>query len=192
MCGHPLHKSDAEIQKCPDCGSMASPVGADKCVACGRSFGTLLAASAEINAAKSDQCEHWSETPAHEVRTAKIGMAAILILLAGSLGITHALLSVLPNVGSDILSKYEDLVPPGKVLNGILGDYVLVAAMMFLTGVLAIACSMFAFMRTNFWGAMAGGVLGILAIGFLFGAFFALVGIILLATSKREFLAECA
>jgi hypothetical protein len=62
---------------------------------------------------------------------------------------------------------------------------------MFVFGVLSIALSMTALKRSNYPGAVAGAVFGIMAIGFLFGAFFGLMALILLLLSEREFLLEC-
>jgi len=142
-------------------------------------------------AAKVEECEHWSELPTHSVRTAKVGVGGILILLAGFLGIAHALLSVLPGTGEDILATYGSVIPEGDALNDILDTYGFYAGMMLLFGVLAVALSLFAFNRSRYDVALAGGVFGILAIGFLFGAFFGLIGLLLVATSKREFIPEC-
>ncbi|MCU0852848.1 MAG: hypothetical protein MUC90_06330 [Thermoplasmata archaeon] len=191
LCGHTLHASESEVQKCPECGSVAHAPDADKCIACGRSFTTVIEASKQAGPQKAEECEHWSEKPAHAVRTAKVGIAGTFILLAGVLGIVHAVMSVLPGIGEDIIATYENVIPQGEFLDGLMQDYVFVAALIFVSGVLAIGMSMFAFMKSNFYGSIAGGIFGILAIGFLFGAFFGLVGLLLVATSKREFLAEC-
>ncbi len=120
-----------------------------------------------------------------------IDMAGILILLAGALGITHALLTALPGTSSDLMYHYERIIPAGKFLNGVIRDNDFIAILMFIAGALSMALSMAVFKRTNLTLAISGGVLGIIAIGFLFGAFFALVGLILIAVSKRDFLLEC-
>jgi hypothetical protein len=80
----------------------------------------------------------------------------------------------------------------GKFLDGVLQDHVAVSMLMFVFGALSVALSMTALKRSNYAGAVAGAVFGILSIGFLFGAFFGLMALILLAISKREFLLECA
>jgi hypothetical protein len=140
---------------------------------------------------KAEECEHWSERPTHSIRTAKVGVGGILILLAGFLGITHALLSVMPETGQSILDTYESVIPQGEALNEILDTYEFYAGLMMFFGVMAVALSMFAFNRSRYAGAIAGGIFGVLAIGFLLGAFLGLVGLLLVATSKREFLPEC-
>ena len=83
------------------------------------------------------------------------------------------------------------MIAPGETLNEILDSYEVYAGLMMLFGVLAVVLSMFAFNRSRFDGALAGGVFGVMSIGFLFGAFFALVGLLLIATSRREFIPEC-
>jgi len=140
---------------------------------------------------KPEECEHWSELPTHSLRTAKVSVGGILVLLAGFLGITHALLSVLPGTGEDILGTYGSVIAPGEALNDLLESYEIYAGLMFVFGVLAVALSMFTFNRTRFNGALASGVFGILSIGFLFGSFLAIVGLLLILTSKREFIPEC-
>lgn len=56
---------------------------------------------------------------------------------------------------------------------------------------LAIAGGVFALTRTRYELALMGGVSSIAAIGFFIGAFLALVAVLLLATSRKEFLPEC-
>jgi hypothetical protein len=121
-----------------------------------------------------------------------IDMAGILILLAGALGITHALLSSLPGTSAGILERYENLIPAGEFLDGIIQDNEVIAILMFAAGALAMGLSMSVFMRGNFSLALGGAVLGIVSVGFLLGAFFALVGLLLLVVSRREFLLECS
>jgi len=173
---------------CPACGWDAEK-GAVVCPSCGSKIHHEHEHEPEMT--RAEECEHWSEIPTHSVRTAKVGVAGILILLAGFLGITHALFSVLPETGEDVLSAYESFFPSGEALDEVLQSNQILAAVMMLFGVLAVAFSMFAFNRSRFNGALAAGVFGIASIGFLFGAFFAIVGLLLIATSKREFLPEC-
>jgi len=121
-----------------------------------------------------------------------IDMAGILILVAGALGITHALLSALPSTSTDIMYHYERIIPAGKFLNGVIQDNDFLAILMFAAGALAMGLSMSVFKRSNLMLAFTGAVLGIIAIGFLLGAFFALVGLLLIAVSRREFMLECS
>lgn len=190
ICGWGLKPADEGYKSCPECGSVHTPASADTCVSCGWNFGPPKHLP-EKAAASPESCEHWSELPAHSQRSAMIDMAGILILVAGALGITHALLSALPGTSSDILNHYERIIPAGRFLDGVIQDNGFVAVLIFIAGALAMGLSMSVFKRTNLTLAVSGAVFGIIAIGFLFGAFFALVGLILLAVSKREFLLEC-
>lgn len=188
FCGHSMRTDAAVPPACPACGWDVEK-GAVVCPSCGSAIHHEQ--GKKPGAPKAEECEHWSELPTHSVRTAKVGVGGVLILIAGFLGIAHALLSVLPGTGEDILATYESVIAPGEVLDDLLESYVALAGLMMLFGVLAVALSMFAFNRSRFDGALAGGVFGILSIGFLFGAFLAIVGLLLIATSRREFIPEC-
>lgn len=190
MCGRPLAERDQGTEVCPGCGAVHARSSGDTCISCGWNFGAPKRPP-EKTEAGPEACEHWSELPAHTHRTAMIDMAGILILLAGALGLTHALLAALPETGDEILTRYENIIPAGEFLNSVIRDYAFVSALMFVAGILTMGLSMSVFKRTSLWLSVAGAVFGIIAIGFLIGAFFAVVGLILLAASKREFLLEC-
>ena len=190
MCGHPLHFSEAEVRKCPQCSSMATPIGEERCVSCGWNFKTNQPVPPNEVREPAD-CEHPAEAELHTVRSFSVDLAVIFMLLAGGLGIIHALLTAMPGSGPAILSNYERIIPMGRFLDGVLQNHVAVSMLMFVFGSLCIAQSMTALKRSNYSGAVAGAVFGILSIGFLFGAFFGLMALILLAISKREFLLEC-
>jgi hypothetical protein len=193
MCGHPLHLTEGEVRKCPQCSSTATPLGTDRCIACGWDFGTHQPLpTKEEPSAERGECEPAAEAPLHTVRTFGVDLAVIFMILAGGLGIIHAILASLPDTSREILSSYESVIPMGEFLDGVLQDHVAVSVLMFVFGVLAIVLSMTALRRSSFPGALAGAVFGILSIGFLFGAFFGLMALILLVISKREFLLECA
>ena len=138
-----------------------------------------------------EACVHWSEAPEVPIRTAGIMVAGVLILLSGFLGIAHATLSLTPELGGDFLDAYESWIPPGAFLNSVMSDYNLFAGLVFVFGVIAVACSMFALRITNFTGAVLGAIFGILAIGFLLGAAFGLLGLLLLLAYRKEFLLAC-
>lgn len=194
MCGHPLHFSESEVRKCPKCSSMATPIGEERCIACGWDFGANhhAVSLSEAREVDSAECEYPTEAPLHTVRSFTVDLAAIFMLLAGGLGIFHGLLAALPGTSREILATYEDVIPAGKFLNDILQDYVFVSVLMLVFGGLSIVLSMSAIKRSSYALALAGSVFGIMSIGFLFGAFFGLMALILLVISKREFLLECA
>ena len=76
-------------------------------------------------------------------------------------------------------------------MDEVLNDYQLLSVMILVFGLLAVAMSIFVFTRSRFNGAIAAAIFGILSIGFLVGAFFSIVGLLLVVTSKREFIPEC-
>ena len=185
LCGYPLPSV------CPECGTVHAPSEHNTCISCGWDFGAPKRLP-EKDDASPEACEHWSEKPIHTNRTAMIDMAGILILLAGALGIAHALLSMLPGTSENLLRQYENLIPAGEFLDGVIQDNQIIAVLMFVAGVLAAGLSMSVFRRGSFMLSLGGAALGIVAVGFLLGAFFALVGLLLLAVSRREFLLECS
>ncbi|MEM0343212.1 MAG: hypothetical protein QXJ32_04935 [Thermoplasmata archaeon] len=138
-----------------------------------------------------EACVHWSEASKQAIRTAGIKVAGVLILVAGFMGVTHSTLSLSPEFGGDFLDAYEAWIPPGAFLDSLMADHSLYAGLVFVFGVGAVACSMFALRITSFRGAVLGGVLGILAVGFLLGAAFSLLALILLVVYKKEFLLAC-
>ena len=192
MCNHPLHLSEAEIRKCPQCNSIETPIGEEKCISCGWDFSTTHKppekAAPDV---KPAECEYPEEAELHTVRSFGVELAVIFMLLAGGLGIMHALLAALPNTSNEILSNYGRIIPAGTFLNDVLKDHVYISVLMFVFGALSIGLSVTALRRSNYAGAVAGAVFGILSIGFLFGAFFGLAALVLLLISKREFLLEC-
>lgn len=192
VCGHPLHFSEAEVRKCPQCGSSATPIGEEKCISCGWKLGTTnpIPPNEAVKVEPGD-CEHPSEAELHTVRTFSVELAVVFMLLAGGLGIIHAILASAPDTSSKILANYGSVIPAGKFLNDILRDHVYISLLMFAFGVLAIVLSRSALNRSSYAGAVAGALFGILSIGFLFGAFFGLAALVLLLISRREFLLEC-
>ena len=192
LCNHPLHLSEAEVRKCPQCSSTVTPIGEETCVSCGWDFATTHQVQPKVAPEiKPAECEHPAEAELHTVRSFSVELAVIFMLLAGGLGIMHALLAALPDTSPEILSNYGRIIPAGNILNDVLQDHVYISVLMFVFGVLAIALSMSALKRSNYAGAVAGAVFGIMSIGFLFGAFFGLAALVLLLISKREFLLEC-
>jgi len=149
-------------------------------------------ASSPTSDVTGEACVHWSEAAQEPIRTAGIAVAGILILLAGFLGIIHSTLSLAPDLGQDFMDAYESWIPQGEFLDSLMSDYDLYAGLVFVFGMMAVAFSMFALRITNFTGAVLGAIFGILAIGFMFGAFLSLTGLLLLLAYRKEFLLACA
>jgi hypothetical protein len=190
VCGMPIESPEKGHIVCPNCGSEENLVGAHKCVDCGFVL-TSLPKVPDQPRANDDACEHTFEQPAHVGREARVYMAAILILLAGALGIAHALLASLPGTENYILVHYHSIIPAGAALDDIIDNSEVYGALMFVFGMAAVAMSTFAFNRTRYWWAIAAAVFGVLSVGFLIGSFLAIVSIIILASAHREFLPEC-
>jgi DNA-directed RNA polymerase subunit RPC12/RpoP len=190
VCGMPIESPEKGRMVCPNCGSEENLVGAHKCIDCG----TILTSSpqpVEEMKPDDDKCEHTFEEPMHIERSARVYMAGVLIFIAGAMGVAHALLATLPGTQSDILSHYNSIIPAGKFLEDLLNNYAVIGGLMFLFGIAAVAMSTFAFNRTRYWGSIAGACFGFMSIGFLIGAFLALVAIVLLVSARQEFYPEC-
>lgn len=190
ICGMPIESPERGHIVCPNCGSEENLVGAHRCIECGTVLSSLPPPP-EPTSVTDEKCEHMYEQPAHVERLARVYMAAILILVGGALGIAHALLASLPGTDSDILSHYHSIIPAGKALDDVINDYAIFGVLMFLFGLGAVAMSSFAFNRTRFWGSIAAASFAVLSVGFLIGAFLAIVAIVILASARREFYPEC-
>lgn len=193
LCGHLLHPSEAGARQCPRCSSTETPAGEDRCISCGWNFGDSRPLPLkEERITTQEDCESSTEAELHTVRSFTVELAAIFMLVAGSMGIFHAVLAALPGTSTDVMSFYEDVIPAGKFLNDLITQYAFVSVLMFAFGLLSIVLSMSAIKKSSYTGALVGAVFGIMSIGFLFGAFFGLMALILLAVSRREFLLECS
>ena len=190
VCGMPIESPERGHIVCPNCGSEENLQGTHKCVDCGFLL-TSLPQPEETPGANDQACEHAFEEPAHVERQARVYMAAILILVAGAMGIAHSVLASLPGTENDILSHYHAIIPAGKALDDVIKNSGVLGVLMFIFGITAVAMSSFAFNRTRFWGSIAAAAFAVLSIGFLIGAFLAIVSIIVLASAYREFYPEC-
>src|SRR5512136_2633220 len=77
MCGHPLHFSEAEMRKCPQCSSMATPIGEERCISCGWDFGANHHPVSASDARETGpaECEYPTEAPLHTVRSFTVDLA---------------------------------------------------------------------------------------------------------------------
>ncbi len=192
MCGHPLHHNEGEVRTCPECGSTATPLGTDRCIACGWNFGHREpGAVQEIVPPAAKECEAPAGEPIRTLTTFFVSLAVIFMIVAGGLGMIHGILAALPGTSNDILTAYEEAIPSGRFLDDIILDNAYISVLLVALGALSIGLSTMAMKRSSFAGALAGAVFGIFSIGFLFGAFFGLLALILLAVSRKEFLVEC-
>jgi ribosomal protein L40E len=193
MCGQHLAHSYKIVNGayvCTSCGAR-NPEGADLCNSCRTPLRHIITSNLPEGSTEQE-CVHWSDKPTSSGRAAKVMMAGILVLIAGVLGVAQAVLALSPDLGEGFVEAYEDLVPGASATGEVLDEFVLLQIGVFLFGAIAIFGSMFALNQSRFDMSLVGGVFGVLAIGFLFGAFLSLVGLILIVTSKKQFLAECA
>lgn len=192
LCGEPLthhHVAQPGSRLCAQCGKPVDGSGGI-CNACTRPARDVIMSNLpkEVSAT---ECVHWSERPAAAGRSARVMMAGILILVAGSLGVGQAAVSLDPDLTESMMDAVEAAVPWAESVDEMLTEYAVLQVFVLVSSVIALAGGVFALTRTRFEFALIGGVFGMAAIGFLMGAFLALVGVLLLATSRKDFLPEC-
>jgi hypothetical protein len=193
LCGRPLegdhHPANREMPACISCGAHVHE-GTDRCTACGRPLREVIKSNLP-EGLPEEACVHWSERAASAGRTAKVSVAGILILMAGFLGIAQALLSHSPEISEGFMRTLEEAVPGMESVDNLLADYVVLQALVFVFGAVAIFGSMFVMTRSRFDMAVIGAVFGIIAVGYIFGALLSLVGLLFVITARKEFLSEC-
>jgi len=192
LCGRPLEPEGQTadgIPVCISCGAHQHE-GAETCTACGKPMRDVVRSNLPQDL-PAEECVHWSDKPASAGRTAKVSVAGILVLLAGFLGIAQAVILVTPEMSEEIVSGLEEAIPGLEAVDNLMTDYVLLQAAFFVFGVVAVFGSMFALMGSRFDMSIVGAVFGILAVGFVFGAVLSLAGLLMIATSRKEFLSEC-
>jgi hypothetical protein len=119
-------------------------------------------------------------------------VAGILILMSGALGMGQVVISVTPDAGQQIADFFLDILPVGESINDALAEYFLLQLLILICSILALTGGIFALTQSRFDISLLGGIAGIFAIGFLMGTFFALIGLILVLSARKEFLPECA
>lgn len=190
LCGKPLsHERRPGSRVCAHCGEPLDD-GAEMCNACTRPVRDVVMSNLPEQVGETE-CVHWSEKPAAPGRSARVAMAGIMILMAGAFGIGQGVVALDPGLSESLLKAIESVVPWTETMDDWVAEYVVLQAWTVIAGLLAIAGGVFALTRTRYEFAVMGGIFGMLAIGFLMGAFLALVGTLLLATSRKDFLPEC-
>lgn len=181
--------TEEDLSVCISCGAKAHK-GAEVCSACGRPMREVIRDNIPEDL-PPEECVHWSDKPASAGRTAKISVAGILVLMAGFLGISQALISLAPEISEGFIRTLEEVVPGMETVDNLMADYLLLQAAFFVFGVVAVFGSMYALMGSRFDMAVIGAVFGIPAFGFMIGALFSVFGLIMIVTSRKEFLSEC-
>ena len=192
ICGRPLTAAhaDTDSRACISCGQVHTKKE-ETCSHCGMPLREVAVQNLPGDL-PTQECVHWSEAPASAGRSAKVSVAGVLVLIAGFLGIAQAVFAFTPDIGEGFMRTYEDLIPMAEPVDSLLEDFVVLQGAILVFGVVAIFGSMFALNRSRFDMALVGAVFGILAVGFFMGALFSILGLLLIATSRKEFLPECA
>lgn len=183
------HVREPGSNVCAHCGQPLDK-GAEVCNACTRPVRDVVMSNLPKHVGETE-CAHWSEKPSAPGRSARVAMAGILIMMAGALGIGQAAVSLDPELSGSLADVIEGFVPGTAVVDDWVAEYIVLQAWILIAGLLAIAGGVFALTGTRYEFAVMGGVFGFLAIGFLMGAFFGLIGLALILVSKKEFLPEC-
>lgn len=156
----------AGTRYCVACGRPI-PFEANVCPYCGHDY--RIASGLSIQSQKT-----WKPTA-----------AGILIIIAGILAIAMGALYMSLDV-----ADFEDLgvaLPPEFTAEDLAGLMDICGVVLFVFAIIAIIGGIFGIQRKHFGFAIAGGVFGLLGIGFFLGSLLALVGLILVAISRREF-----
>lgn len=155
--------------------------GSRSCVACGRAI--------QFDAGVCPYCGHDYRiplgAPAKAPRTWMPTVGGILIIIAAVLAIMMGILYMTFEP-----SDFEDLgvaLPPEFTAEDLSGILAMCGAILIVFAAIAIIGGLFGIRRKHFGLAITGGVFGLLGIGFFLGSVLALIGLILIAVSRREF-----
>jgi len=123
--------------------------------------------------------------PAQTQKTWMPAVGGALVIVAGILAIAMGAMYMTLDA-----SDFEDLgvaLPAEYTAEDLAGMMTMCGAVLLVFAVIAIIGGVFGIRRKYFGLAIAGGVFGLLGIGFFVGSVLALVGLILLAVSRKEF-----
>ncbi len=174
---------------CPHCGQPVEE-GAEVCNSCTMPVREVIMRNLPKDLPENE-CVHWSEKPAAAGRSARVMMAGILVMMAGALGIGQGIAGLSPDTAGSLMDAMEGILPWSSSADDLVTEYVALQIWAMAAGLLAIAGGLFALTETRYELAVMGAIFGVLSIGFLMGAFLGLVGLLLLAVSRKDFLPEC-
>lgn len=161
---------------------MGSPSGTRKCVSCGREIA--------MDANVCQYCGHdyrMQAAPAAPAEKSILSLiGGILILIAGIMGLAMGGIFLVAADNVDTLTDWGvDVAGVGDMLSDILtvcGIIVIVLALIVVVG------GFFGVQRKHWGLAILGGVLGLFLLGpYMLATIFALIGLILVAVSKKDF-----
>ena len=158
---------------------MASSEGGSRiCVSCGRTIA--------MDANVCQHCGHDFRAPAKEEvkKTAIPVIGGVLIIIAGLMGL--AMGGILIAVDADDLDAYGvDVAGVTDMIEDILTACGII---WIIIGLIVLLGGFFGVMRKHWGIAVVGGVLGLFVIGpMLLGSLLALIGLIMVAVSRKEF-----
>jgi len=159
---------------------MGSEGGSRKCVSCGREI--------PMDANVCQYCGHDYRVQAGPAvpkeKSALSLIGGILILIAGLMGL--ALGGIMIAIDVDQLADYGvDVAGIGDMIEDIL---TVCGAIFIVLGLIAVVGGFFGVMRKHWGIVILGGVLGLFVLGpYMLGSLFALIGLILVAVSKKDF-----
>lgn len=180
---------------CMYCGKEIGPVSAPPpppapspsgagiryCVACGRPI--------QFDASVCPYCGHDYRVaygaPPQPARSWMPVVGSVLIIVAGILAAAMGAFYMTFDA-----SDFEELgveLPPEFSAEDLAGIMTVCGTILIVFGAIAVIGGFFGLRRRHFGLVIAGGVLGLLGIGFLAGSVLALVGLILVAISRKEF-----
>lgn len=165
----------------PSPAPTSGGAGIRYCVACGRPI--------QFDAGVCPYCGHDYRiaygTPPQPSKSWMPVVGGVLIIVAGVLAAAMGAFYFTFEA-----SDFEDLgvaLPPEFTAEDLAGILAVCGAVLVVFAVIAIIGGFFGFRRRHFGLAIAGGVFGLLGIGFFVGSLLALVGLILVAISRKEF-----
>jgi len=151
------------------------------CISCGRAI--------DFNANVCPYCGYDYRAavmgPPPVRRTGSPVAGGIMIAIAGILALANAV-SFLTYSVTDLENTGVTL-PSGTTWDQILGILRACGAIEIILGIVAIVGGIFAIQRKHFGLAVAGGLFGMFGIGLGFGAILGLIGLILVAVSRKQF-----
>jgi len=161
---------------------MGSEGGSRKCVSCGREI--------PMDANVCQYCGHDYRVQAGPAvpkeKSALSLIGGILILIAGLMGLVMGGIFLMAAGNVDTLGDWGVDVAG---VDDMLEDILTVCGIIFIVlGLIAVLGGFFGLQRKHWGLAILGGVLGLFVLGpYMLGSLFALIGLILVAVSKKDF-----
>lgn len=206
ICGTPLSVPKAPsgpTRECPFCGTE-NDKEAPFCSTCNKPLYSLEGKAEKTEKAKREKYydRTYVDYPGSAARTARAGLGGILIMMAALFALIDALFTLLISWEMSQLADYNQLVAENPQLEGVLSSLVVCEGLRIVFIIIAIMGAVFAVRRSRWGLAMIGGIFSILSVGSSFLMLViplwifivlalgigAIIGVILVGVSRREFL----